>query len=92
MKPELVASAKPNDHKVMVMSKIFVYSRIRKRELDEDKCYVHLLHQAAKITLHRVTQIVHENKDDWRELEKLKPFVSLTGSMTIGSLSSQIKD
>jgi len=56
-KPRLVASAKPSEHKVRVKKKTFVYSRVRKMEMSDDKCYVKLMHQVAKVTLRTVKQI-----------------------------------
>lgn len=56
MKGKLIASAKPNEHRVRVRNKIFVYGRIRKRILTEEQCYIHLMRQAAKVVLRRVRE------------------------------------
>ena len=58
-----IASAKPNEHKVYVGKKVYVYSRIRKRELTQGQIFLKLMHQIAKVTLRRVKQIV-KNKSD----------------------------
>jgi len=57
MKGTLIASAKPNEHKVRVRKKTFVYSRIRKMDLSDDKCYVILMRQVVKVIVRRVKQI-----------------------------------
>jgi hypothetical protein len=88
MKPKLIARAKPNDHRVRVRKKVFVYGRIMKRSLTDDQCYAQLMKQVAKVTINRVNQIINENKDDWRSLEKWKSYVSTTGSVTIGISTS----
>lgn len=57
MKRKLIASAKPNDHKVKVRNKIFVYGRVRKRILTEEQSIYHLIRQVAKVSLRRVKEI-----------------------------------
>lgn len=59
---ELIASAKPNEHKVVVMNRVFPYSRIRKMVLSDDKCFVKMMHQVAKVVL-------RETKERWRLIQ-----------------------
>lgn len=69
-KPKLMASAKPNEHKVRVKRKTFVYSRIRKYEISDDKVYVKLMHQVAKVVVRTVREIVLKEKPvrvNWRQ-------------------------
>lgn len=78
-KPKLMASAKPNEHRVRVKRKVFVYSRIRKFEISDDKVYFKLMHQVAKITLSTVKEIVLKEKPkkvDWRaEFQRNKQWI-----------------
>lgn len=61
-KSRLVAHAKPNEHKVYTRRGVYVYCRIRKRELTDDQCYVQLMRQVAKVALRRVIAIVNSKK------------------------------
>lgn len=61
-KPKLMASAKPHEPRVRVKRKTYVYSRIRKRELSDDKVYVQLMRQVAKVVLRTVKEICNIKK------------------------------
>ena len=51
---ELIASSKPKMNYVVMYGRVVPFTRVRKKILSEDECYVALMKQAAKITLRRV--------------------------------------
>jgi hypothetical protein len=57
-----IASAKPGDHRVLVNKRVWVYGRVRKKELTDDESYFQLMKQVAKVTLRRVIEVVKYNK------------------------------
>ena len=52
-----IASARPGQHKVRVRKRIYVYARVRVRELTNAQVVIHFFRQLGKVTLRRVKEI-----------------------------------
>lgn len=70
-RPRLMASAKPNTHKVRVRKKTFVYSRIRKWEPSKTWHWINFMRNVAKVTLQKVKEICQpKNQQDGSDLHQ----------------------